>query len=172
MSHQIKQILNRSAEVKTLIVERCSDVAEDAAQMIATSLNAGGKLLLCGNGGSAGDAQHLAAELVSCLDHKAHPRPGLAALALTTDTSFMTAYANDFGFDGIFERQIETLGHAGDVLLCLSTSGTSKNVVLAALAARDKNIKIISFTGEGGGDLAALSDVLIAVPIHITMHIQ
>lgn len=172
MSHQIKQILNRSAEVKTLIVERCSDVAEDAAQMIATSLNAGGKLLLCGNGGSAGDAQHLAAEFVSCLDHKAHPRPGLAALALTTDTSFMTAHANDFGFDSIFERQIKTLGHAGDVLLCLSTSGTSKNVVLAALAARDKNIKIISFTGEGGGDLAALSDVLIAVPSHITMHIQ
>ena len=119
MSHQIKQILNRSAEVKALMVERCSEVAEDAAQMIATSLNAGGKFLLCGNGGSAGDAQHLAAEFVSCLDHKAHPRPGLAALA-----------------------------------------------------ARDKNIKIISFTGEGGGDLAALSDVLIAVPSHITMHIQ
>lgn len=172
MSHQIKQILHRSAEVKALMVERCSEVAEDAAQMIATSLNAGGKFLLCGNGGSAGDAQHFAAEFVSCLDHNAHPRPGLAALALTTDTSFMTAHANDFGFDGIFERQIETLGHAGDVLLCLSTSGTSKNVVLAALAARDKNIKIISFTGEGGGDLAALSDVLIAVPSHITMHIQ
>ena len=103
MSHQIKQILNRSAEVKALMVERCSEVAEDAAQMIATSLNAGGKFLLCGNGGSAGDAQHLAAEFVSCLDHKAHPRPGLAALALTTDTSFMTAYANDFGFDGIFD---------------------------------------------------------------------
>ncbi|MBT5729448.1 MAG: SIS domain-containing protein [Alphaproteobacteria bacterium] len=172
MSHQIKQIFNRSAEVKALMVQQCSGMAEDAAQMIAESLNAGGKFLLCGNGGSAGDAQHLAAEFMSCLDHKAHPRPGLAALALTTDTSFITAYANDFGFDGIFERQIETLGHAGDVLLCISTSGTSKNVVLAAHAGRAKGIKIISFTGEGGGDLAALSDVLIAVPSCITMHIQ
>ena len=172
MSEQIKQILVRSSQVKKLLVEHCCDAAENAAYLIAERLRQGNKLLLCGNGGSAGDAQHLAAEFVSCLDHNANPRPGLAALALTTDTSFITAHSNDFGFDGIFERQIETLGSTGDVLLCISTSGSSENVLRAARSARAKGLKVISFTGETGGSLTEFSDVLIAVPSVITMHIQ
>lgn len=172
MSQQIKQILSRASQVKTLLVNRCCDAAENASNLIAERLMQGNKLLICGNGGSAGDAQHLAAEFMSCLDHKAYPRPGLAAVALTTDTSFITAYSNDFGFDGIFERQIETLGSTGDVLLCISTSGSSENVLRAARSARGKGINVISFTGETEGSLTELSDVLIAVPSEITMHIQ
>ena len=103
----------------------CGLAAEQAALLIAENLKAGGKLLLCGNGGSAGDAQHLAAEFVATLDHQ-NPRPGMAALALTTDTSFITAYSNDFGFEGIFARQIQALGHAGDVVVGISTSGNSR----------------------------------------------
>ncbi len=172
MSQQIKQILIRSSKVKKLLVEHCCDVAENAAYLIAERLAQGNKLFLCGNGGSASDAQHLATEFISCLDHRANPRPGLAAMALTTDTSFLTAYSNDFGFDGIFERQIETLGSTGDVLLCISTSGSSENVLRAARSAGARGIKVISFTGETGGHLKEFSDVLIAVPSAITMHIQ
>ncbi|MGB1357199.1 MAG: D-sedoheptulose-7-phosphate isomerase, partial [Candidatus Puniceispirillaceae bacterium] len=121
--------------------------------MIAASLQAGGKLMLCGNGGSAADSQHLAAEFVATLDHR-RPRNGLAALALTTDTSFLTAYANDFGYEGVFARQVETLGNSGDVLIAISTSGNSANIVAACAAAREKGIKIIAMTGEGGGAMA------------------
>jgi D-sedoheptulose 7-phosphate isomerase len=124
----ISDILAQSAAVKLATAEQCSSAALAASQMIATALQSGGKLMLCGNGGSAGDAQHLAAEFVATLDHQ-RPRAGLAAIALTTDTSFITAYANDFGFDGIFSRQVETLGRTEDVLIGISTSGNSKNVV-------------------------------------------
>ena len=107
----ISEILNRSAEVKQKMVSVCEGSAETAAQMIAASMLAGGKLMFCGNGGSAGDSQHLAAEFVATLDHT-KPRPGLPALALTTDTSFLTAYSNDFGFEGIFARQVQGIGPA------------------------------------------------------------
>ena len=139
--------------------------------MIAASLQAGGKLMLCGNGGSAGDSPHLAAEFVATLDHR-RPRSGLAALALTTDTSFLTAYANDFGFEGVFSRQVETLGDEGDVLIGISTSGNSANVVAACIAARQKGIKTIAMTGDGGGKLAEHADILLAVPSSVTMHNQ
>ena len=139
--------------------------------LIAEKLKAGGKLLLCGNGGSAGDAQHLAAEFVATLDHQ-NPRPGMAALALTTDTSFITAYSNDFGFEGIFARQIQALGRAGDVVVGISTSGNSQNVVAALKAARDKQIATIAMTGETGGKMADLADILLNVPSAVTMHIQ
>jgi D-sedoheptulose 7-phosphate isomerase len=139
--------------------------------MIATSLQAGGKLMLCGNGGSAGDSQHLAAEFVATLDHR-RPRAGLAALALTTDTSFLTAYANDFGYEGVFSRQVETLGNAGDVLIAISTSGNSANVLAACIAARQADIRTIAMTGETGGKLADHADILLAVPSSVTMHIQ
>lgn len=105
----IKQIIDRSVTVKQAMAKTCLQPAEQAAEIIAQSLQNKGKLLLCGNGGSAGDSQHLAAEFVATLDHT-RPRPGLPAIALTTDTSFLTAYANDFGFEGIFARQVETLG--------------------------------------------------------------
>ena len=167
----IAEILYRSAQVKNKMISVCADPAEQAAQMIAGSMRKGGKLMLCGNGGSAGDSQHLAAEFVATLDHD-KPRPGLPALALTTDTSFVTAYANDFGFEGIFARQVEALGQSGDVLLGISTSGNSKNVLAAAKVAQQKQISFIALTGETGGLLADSADLLVAVPSRITMHIQ
>ena len=167
----ISELLTRSAEVKQQMVSVCAEPAEQAAQMIAASMLKGGKLMLCGNGGSAGDSQHLAAEFVATLDHT-KPRPGLPALALTTDSSFLTAYSNDFGFEGIFARQVQALGQAGDVLIGISTSGNSKNVLAAARAAKDKQIHFIALTGEGGGQMAELADLLIAVPSAVTMHIQ
>ena len=167
----ISEILHRSAELKNKMIPVCAAPAEQAAKMIAASLGKGGKLMLCGNGGSAGDSQHLAAEFVATLDHT-KPRPGLPAMALTTDTSFLTAYANDFGFEGIFARQVEALGLPGDVLLGISTSGNSKNVLAAAKAAKERQISFIALTGEAGGLLADSADILIAVPSRITMHIQ
>ena len=166
----ISEILNRSAEVKQKMVSVCEGSAETAAQMIAASMLAGGKLMFCGNGGSAGDSQHLAAEFVATLDHT-KPRPGLPALALTTDTSFLTAYSNDFGFEGIFAGKFRHWA-SQDVLIGISTSGNSKNVIAAAKAAKDKQISFIAMTGEGGGQMADLADLLIAVPSTITMHIQ
>lgn len=167
----IKATLVESAAVKTATADLYADAIIVTAQMIADALAEGGKLMLCGNGGSAGDAQHIAAEFVATLDHR-RPRGGLAALALTTDTSFITAYANDFGFEGIFQRQVEALGREGDVLIGISTSGNSANVIAAFEAARIAGIKTIGFTGEGGGKLAPLSDMLFAVPSGKTMHIQ
>ena len=167
----ISQLLKRSVETKALCAEQCSQSAEDAAQLIAKRLISGGKLMICGNGGSAGDAQHLAAEFVATLDH-AHPRRAYAALALTTDTSFITAYTNDFGFEGIFARQIDALGKAEDVLLAISTSGNSNNVLRAIEAAQTQGIAVIALTGETGGNMADSADILLNVPSQITMHIQ
>ena len=127
--------------------------------------------MLCGNGGSAGDAQHLAAEFVATLDHQ-RPRAGLTAIALTTDTSFITAYSNDFGFEGIFSRQVETVGRTQDVLIGISTSGNSKNVVAAMETARVSGIGTIAFTGETGGEICDHADIAICVPSQSTMHIQ
>jgi D-sedoheptulose 7-phosphate isomerase len=170
-TESLRELLMKSAEVKRRTADTCSAGAMEAAHMIAASLQAGGKLMLCGNGGSAGDSQHLAAEFVATLDHR-RPRAGLAALALTTDTSFLTAYANDFGFEGVFIRQVETLGDEGDVLIGISTSGNSANVVAACVAARAMGIKTIAMTGDGGGKLAEHADILLAVPSSVTMHIQ
>ena len=167
----LRDILLTSADVKRQTADRCSEAAVDAARLIAASLKAGGKLMLCGNGGSAGDSQHLAAEFVATLDHR-RPRAGLAALALTTDTSFLTAYANDFGFEGVFKRQVETLGNTGDVLVALSTSGNSANVIAACIAAREAGIRVVAMTGDGGGRMVEHADILLAVPSTVTMHIQ
>jgi D-sedoheptulose 7-phosphate isomerase len=132
-----------------------------AHALIHDSLTAGGKLLVCGNGGSAADAQHVAAELVGRFKLE---RKALPAIALTTNTSITTAVANDYSFDEVFARQIAALGRVGDVLLAISTSGTSANVVRAAEAARAGGLKVIALTGEGGGRLAGVCDVLLAVP--------
>lgn len=140
-----------------------------AAELIAASLKAGGKLLICGNGGSAADAQHYATELVARLYQR--ERPAMAAVALTTDTSALTALANDYGFDRVFARQVEALGRPGDVLLGLSTSGNSANVIEAIKMAREKEMKVVSFTGDGG-KMAELSDLVLAVPSGNTMRIQ
>ena len=170
-TQSIADLLLTSAEVKRLTAAQCSEAAMRAAEMIATSLRGGGKLMLCGNGGSAADSQHLAAEFVATLDHR-RPRAGLAALALTTDSSFLTAYANDFGYEGVFARQVETLGRQGDVLIGISTSGKSANVVAACKAARAAGIGVVAMTGEGGGSVAEHADILLDVPSRVTMHIQ
>lgn len=142
---------------------------EAARARCADSLARGGKLLVCGNGGSAADAQHFAAELVGRYEAD---RRALAAIALTTDTSALTAIANDFGYDRVFARQVEALGRAGDVLIALSTSGNSPNVVLAAELARARGVGVVALTGDGGGRLAALADVLLAVPSRRVARIQ
>ena len=139
------------------------------AERCAASLRAGGKIMFCGNGGSAADSQHLAAELVGKL---LSPRPGIAGLALTTDSSALTAIANDFGYDYVFSRQVEAVGKRGDVLVGLSTSGRSNNVVAAFKVARAAGITTVAMTGVGGGDLAPLADFLIAVPSTETQKIQ
>lgn len=148
---------------------RAADIAR-AAAMITESFRGGGKLLLCGNGGSAADCQHLAAEFVNRLN-KDRERRALPALALTTDTSCLTAYANDYGFEGVYARQVEAFGTAGDVLLAISTSGSSPNVLAAVDAARARGIAVVALLGETGR-LAGAADVAIKVPSRSTELIQ
>ena len=167
---RVRSYLAESAEVKRLTADACAEAIAMAAGVIEDAFRAGGKLLICGNGGSAADCQHMAAEFVSRLT-KDFERPGLPAIALTTDTSFLTAYANDCGFDGVFARQVQALGRAGDVLLGISTSGNSPNVIQAVELARDLGLRTVSLTGAGGR-LAKLADVAIAVPSEDTQHIQ
>ena len=167
----ITDLLQESARVKLATADTLAETASLAAVKIAQALKEGGKIMFCGNGGSAGDSQHLAAEFVATLDHR-KPREGLAAIALTTDSSLITAFSNDFGFEGIFDRQVETLGKAGDVLFAISTSGNSENVLRAAQVAQQKDILVIALTGQSGGKIAAHADILLNVPSDKTMHIQ
>ena len=142
------------------------------AGLMAASLRAGGKILACGNGGSAADAQHFAAELVNRFERE---RPPLAGLALTTDSSALTSIANDYSYEQVFEKQLRALGRKGDVLLAISTSGDSANVVAAMRAARELGLRIVALTGSGGGRMAAelaAGDVHVCVPHKRTMRIQ
>jgi len=140
-----------------------------AGALWKVAIQTGHKILFCGNGGSAADSQHLAAEIVGRFQKE---RAGLPALALTTDTSILTAIGNDYGFDKIFARQVEALGAQGDVLVAFSTSGNSANVLSAVEVAKSKGMKIIGFTGQGGGKLAEVSDVLLAIPSKTTARAQ
>lgn len=166
----VRAHLRASVEVKTRTAESCASDIVSAATAIAASVTAGGKILLCGNGGSAADCQHMAAEFVSRLSSD-FLRPGIAAVALTTDTSFLTAFANDVEFDGVFARQVETLGNPRDVLIGISTSGRSRNVIRAVESARVRGLTIIVLTGAEGS-LADMADVAIRVPSQSTQHIQ
>jgi D-sedoheptulose 7-phosphate isomerase len=168
---RIKQHFLNSIAVKQQVIETCVPDILAAATCIAQALNQQGKLLICGNGGSAADSQHLAAEFVSVLTQD-FLRPGLPAIALTTDSSIMTASANDFGFDGIFERQVQALGKPGDVLLGISTSGGSKNVVRALEYARASDIRTIAFTGANGGKMAEAAEITVRIPSAVTQYIQ
>ena len=142
---------------------------ERAAALLVAALGAGGKVMFCGNGGSAADSQHLAAELTG---RYLRDRAPIAAIALSTDTSALTAIGNDYGYAHVFERQVRALGRPGDVLVAISTSGNSPNVLLAAEAARALGIRIVSMTGHGGGKVAALADVALKVPSDVTNRIQ
>jgi phosphoheptose isomerase len=141
----------------------------DAAAAIVASLGAGGKLLVFGNGGSAADAQHVAAELVGRFQHE---RVALAAVALTTDTSVLTSIGNDYDFDRIFARQIEALGRQGDVAFAISTSGGSPNVLAALAAARRLGLRTIALTGRDGGEAGRASEIHINVPAESTARVQ
>lgn len=169
MEERIQEYARESLRVKRQFFDtRAAEVARAAEIMIA-SVKAGNKLLIFGNGGSAADAQHIAAELVNRLTYD---RPPIAALALTTDTSILTSVGNDSSFDELFERQLRALGRAGDVALAISTSGNSPNVMSAALAAKEMDLKVVAFTGRNGGKLAPLSDVALIVEADNTQHIQ
>jgi len=159
-----------SAEVTRQTAEVCLESIAAAAEMMAASFRAGGKLLLCGNGGSAADCQHLAAELVSIME-KEFQRPAIPAIALTTDTSFLTAFSNDFGYERVFERQVQAHGKPGDVLIGISTSGNSPNVLYAVEAAHGLGMKTIGLTGNGGR-LASVADLAISIPSSDTQQIQ
>lgn len=162
--------LSESIKVKQLTLKTCIDPILAASQLIVDTFLSGGKVLLCGNGGGAADCQHIAAEFISALD-KNLLRPSLPAFALTTDSSVITAYSNDFGFEGVFERQVQGLGQKNDLLICISTSGNSKNIIKAIEAARIKRMHTLALTGNSG-ELSKIADLSIVIPSKNTQYIQ
>lgn len=169
---RISRHFEDSAQLKLACVERMAGPIAQAVEVAVAALAADRKIMACGNGGSAADAQHLAAELVGRFERE---RPELAAIALTTDSSILTAVANDYGYDEVFARQVRALGQTGDVLVAISTSGDSPNVLAAARAAQSRSMPVIALTGKGGGKLGALmgaGDVHLCVPHERTMRIQ
>ena len=161
-----------SIETKTLAAEELPPYIERAAAIMANALLNGGKILTCGNGGSAGDAQHFSSELLNRFERE---RPSLPAIALTTDSSTVTSIANDYSYNEIFSKQIRALGNSGDVLLAISTSGNSANVVQAIQAAHERDMIVVALTGKDGGHMASLitpDDVEIRVPAFVTARIQ
>ncbi len=167
----IKDSLKESAEVKLAIEKACSREILEAVEILSEAFRNGNKLLLCGNGGSAADSQHIATEFMIRLSHDLQ-RPAMPAIALTTDSSNLTAGGNDIGFENVFARSIEGLGNKKDVLIAISTSGNSQNIVNAVNAARKKEMRIIGFLGNGGGVLRNLVDVPIVIPSDNTQRIQ
>lgn len=163
--------LNESSETKLKIKDQLCDEIISAVEILVKAYKNGGKLLLCGNGGSAADCQHIATELMIRLSHRIQ-RPALPAIALTTDTSNLTAGGNDIGFENVFARNVEGLGAPGDVLLAISTSGNSSNVVKAVEMAQSKGMKVIGFLGGNGGKLKYVVDLPIVVPSSNTQRIQ
>jgi len=167
----VKRQLQESVATITAVLndEQIHAAVLEAGRVTAEAMRAGRKLMVCGNGGSAADAQHLVAEFVSRLTVD---RPALRAIALTTDSSILTAIGNDYSYDNVFERQVEALGIKGDVLLAISTSGNSKNCVKALKLARAMGIHTVSYTGNAGGAMKELSDINVIVPSNVTMNIQ
>jgi D-sedoheptulose 7-phosphate isomerase len=151
------------------MLERLRDPITQAAGTIISVLRAGRKILICGNGGSASDAQHFAAEFVGRFTRERNAWP---ALALNTDTSLLTAVANDYGYDNVFSRQVEALGRPDDVLIGISTSGNSENVIRAMRQANTLGLQTIALTGGGGGTLAGAADIAVRAPSHVTARIQ
>jgi D-sedoheptulose 7-phosphate isomerase len=162
-----KAITDHLDVIKAITVQQ--ELVEKIALVMVEALASGKKILWCGNGGSAADAQHMAAEIVGRFRRE---RRGLPSIALTTDTSILTAVANDYGFESVFSRQVEALGNAGDVLIAISTSGNSPNVVKAVEVAKELGVITIAFTGIGGGKLAKLADYIFAVPSKDTARVQ
>lgn len=171
MKQIIKTLIQDSLDVKTKIL-RDEDLVsriEAAADTITAALKAGGKILIFGNGGSAADSQHFATELVSRFQKE---REAYAAIALSTDTSLLSAIGNDYDFNKVFMRQIEALGRAGDIAFAISTSGGAKNVLAAVRTAKSKGLKTIALTGGTGGELAQAADLALIAPSKTTARIQ
>jgi D-sedoheptulose 7-phosphate isomerase len=172
LEQRIQQQFFDSADLKYAAAEMLSKPIADGVSALVGCITSGGKVLACGNGGSASDAQHFAAEFVGRFERE---RPGLAAIALTTDSSIITAIGNDYAFEVIFAKQVQALGMPGDVLVAISTSGNSANVVAAVQAAHAKEMTIIALTGHSGGRMRELlldTDVHICVPHERTARIQ
>lgn len=172
LEQRIQQQFFDSADLKYAAAEILAKPIADAVNTVVGCITAGGKVLACGNGGSASDAQHFAAEFVGRFERE---RPGLAAIALTTDTSILTAVGNDYDFNSIFSKQVQALGSPGDVLLAITTSGNSANVLAAVEAAKAKEMTVIALTGRGGGKMRERlgeTDVHICVPHERTARIQ
>ena len=172
IENRIARHFQDSVETKQRVTAALIPSIAAASHLMVNSLKMGGKILACGNGGSAGDSQHFAAELVGRFERE---RAELAAIALTTDSSILTAVANDYSFDEIFSKQVRALGKPGDVLFAISTSGNSKNVVAAVDAAHLKGLRVIAMTGRDGGKIAGLmrsGDVLLNVDSQVTTRIQ
>ena len=167
----VRRHLTESAAVKERLAATGAQAIVQAALKLADVVSKGGKILLCGNGGSAADCQHIAAELTNRL-RASTERPGIPAIALTTDTSYLTARGNDYGFDDVYERLVGTLGNPGDALIAISTSGASRNVIRAAECARRRQMTTIGLLGGTGGELAGMVDVAIMVPSRSTQHVQ
>ncbi|WP_158824075.1 D-sedoheptulose 7-phosphate isomerase [Granulicella sp. S156] len=171
MQDLVRKQLAQSIETMTKVLndEAIHTAVVEAGHLTAAAMKAGKKLMVCGNGGSAADSQHLVAEFVSRLTVD---RPALRAVALTTDSSILTAIGNDYSYDNVFERQVEALGLEGDVLLAISTSGNSKNCVKALKLAKKLGILTIAYTGNKGGAMAELADINVIIPSDVTMNIQ
>ena len=171
MTDLVKKQLQQSLDTLTKVLhdESIHATVVEAGRITAEAMKAGRKLLVCGNGGSAADAQHLVAEFVSRLTVD---RPALRAIALTTDTSILTAIGNDYSYDNVFERQVEALGIEGDILLAISTSGNSKNCVKALKLAKTMGIHTIAYTGNNGGAMKDHADLNVIIPSDTTMNIQ
>jgi D-sedoheptulose 7-phosphate isomerase len=169
MENKIKDILKQSIAVKEKVIASSVNNIRTIVDVCIKSLKDGGKIIFCGNGGSAADSQHLAAELVVRFKKN---RKSLPALALTTNTSMLTAIGNDFGFDSIFSRQLESMAHKNDVLLAISTSGKSANIIQAVKKAKEIGIKTIAFTGENGKEFAKSCDFSFIAPSSDTARIQ
>jgi len=169
---RINKNFQDSISTKQLAAELLAEPISQSAQTITQCFLNGGKVLSCGNGGSAGDAQHFSSEMLNRFEME---RPGLPAVALTTDSSTVTSIANDYSYKQIFSKQVTALGHAGDVLLAISTSGNSNNVNMAIDAAHEREMKVIALSGKSGGEMAgrlSLDDVEIRVPSESTARIQ
>jgi len=172
MQHRIRQLFTDSIETKTRAMDVLGPSIEQASQLMVNALLSERKILSCGNGGSAGDAQHFSSELLNRFERE---RPSLPAIALTTDSSTITSIANDYSYDEVFSKQIRALGQSGDVLLAISTSGNSGNVLQAIQAAHDRDMRVVALTGRDGGSMTPLllpDDVEIRVPARSTARIQ
>ena len=169
MTSSVADHIQESIAIKEQLLKSDVPLIEQMALKISECLKSGGKLLFIGNGGSASDSQHLAAEFVGRYEKERRP---LAAVALTTDTSILTAVGNDYGFEKIFERQIEALGRKGDVLFAISTSGNSKNILRGVQKAKQLGVYVIGLTGGAGGELKTLADLTLVVPSKKTSRIQ